>query len=301
MAQERRFGRWPRSDIGSLPAVSDAEPDLDRADLVELGPGVFAWVQQPHGHGRANAGLIVEDDGATVVDTLLTPSQAQPFHDVIAAMGAPIRRAVITSSHIEYVGGSSVFWMAARYGRSLTSAMLDQPPNVEGYRRLFPAWAGEFDEEFTTRPISHTVDVAAWLTTGVCALPSAGQMGQNLVLLVPSADVLFAGAMCSFGTTPNAFDGDPGAWADLLGDLGETATTIVPGIGPIGGADDVLALQAYLWSCVDADGDPNGIPEGPWDEWADRDLDEINIERAAMLARGDDGVPPSMLRRIGLA
>ena len=34
MAEERRFGRWPQLDIGSLPAVSDAEPDLDRADLV---------------------------------------------------------------------------------------------------------------------------------------------------------------------------------------------------------------------------------------------------------------------------
>jgi cyclase len=281
--------------------VPEADATDDRADLVELGPGVFAWLQLPHGHGRANAGLIVEDDGATVVDTLLTPSQALPLHDSIATMGAPIRRAVLTSSHIEYVGGSSVFWMAARYGRSLTSAMLDQPPNVDGYRRLFPTWAAEFDDEFTTRPISHVVDVAAWLTTVVCAVPSAGQMAQNLVLLVPSADVLFAGAMCSFGSTPNAFDGDPGAWADSLADLGDMATTIVPGIGPIGGADDVLALQAYLWCCVEAEGDPNGIPEGPWDEWTDRHLDEINIERAAMLARGDDGVPPSMLRAIGLA
>ena len=50
---------------------------------------MFAWLQQPHGHGRANAGLIVEDDGATVVDTLLTPSQATPLHDAIAdAWGA---------------------------------------------------------------------------------------------------------------------------------------------------------------------------------------------------------------------
>jgi glyoxylase-like metal-dependent hydrolase (beta-lactamase superfamily II) len=271
------------------------------AELVELAPGVSAWLQAPHGHGRANAGLVVEDDGATVVDTLLTPSQAQPLHDAIAATGAPIRRAVLTSSHIEYVGGSSVFRLAARYGRSQTSAMLDQPPNVAGYRRLFPEWSAEFDDEFTTRPISHTVDTAAWLTTAVCAIPSGGEMTQNLVLVVPSADVVFAGAMCAFGTTPNAFDGDPGAWADALADLGELATTVVPGVGPIGGADDVLALQAYLWACVEADGDPHGIPDGPWDEWTDRHLDEVNIERAAMLAAGDDGVPPSMLRAIGLA
>jgi glyoxylase-like metal-dependent hydrolase (beta-lactamase superfamily II) len=274
--------------------------DLD-ARLVELAPGVGAWLQQPSGHGRANAGVVIEDDGVTVVDTLLTPSQAAPLHAAIEALGVPVRRAVLTSSHVEYVGGSSVFWMAARYGRTQTSALLDLPPNLDGYRRLYPDWADEFDDEFTTRPISHTVDVSAWLTTLVCAVPTCGQMDENLVVSVPSADVVFAGAMCAFGTTPNAFDGDPDAWADALGDLGEMATRIVPGIGPVGGADDVLALQAYLYACVDAEGDPTAIPSGPWDEWTDRHLDVVNVERAAMLAAGDRSVPPSMLRAIGLA
>jgi cyclase len=273
-----------------------SQPDLD-----ELSPGVFAWAPRPSGHGRANAGVIIESDGATVVDTLLTPSQAQPLHDAIDRLGVPVRRVVLSSSHIEYVGGSSVFWMAARYGRSQTSALLDQPPNVEGYRRLFPAWADEFDDEFATPPVSHLVDTAAWLTGTVCAVPTGGQMTENLILVVPKADVLFAGAMCSFGTTPNAFDGDPGAWADSLADFGEMASRIVPGIGPVGGADDVLALQAYLYACCDAAGDPGGIPAGPWDDWTDRHLDEINIERAAMLAAGDRSVPPSMLRAIGRA
>ena len=278
------------------PESPDAESSLE-----ELAPGVFAWWQRPSGHGRTNAGVVIEDDGATVVDTLLTPSQALPLHAAIEQLGAPIRRAVLSSSHVEYVGGSSVFWMAARYGRSQTSALLDQPPNVEGYRRLFPEWADEFDDEFATRPISHTVDVAAWLTAVVCAVPTRGQMLENLVLSVPRADVLFAGAMCTFGTTPNAFDGDPDGWADALGDLTELATRIVPGIGPIGGADDVLALQAYLYACVDAEGDPSAIPPGPWDTWTDRHLDVVNVERAAMLAAGDSSVPPSMLRAIGLS
>ncbi len=274
--------------------------DLD-ARLEPLGPNVWAWLQSPHGHGRANAGVVLEDDGATVVDTLLTPTQAAPLAQRLEAMGAPVRRAVLTSSHVEYVGGSSVFWMAARYGRPQTSALLDQPPNVDGYRRLFPDWADEFDDEFTTRPISHVVNTAAWLTPVVCAVPTGGQMAENLMLAVPSADVLFAGAMCSFGVTPNAFDGDPAAWAEALADVGEMATTIVPGIGPVGGADDVLALEAYLYACVEAEGDPGAIPAGPWDEWTDRHLDAVNVERAAMLAAGDRSVPPSMLRAIGLA
>jgi hypothetical protein len=42
------------------------------------------------------------------------------------------------------------------------------------------------------------------------------------------------------------------------------------------------------------------VPPGPWDGWLERDRDAINIEKAAMLRAGDDGMPPSMLRAIGL-
>jgi len=269
-------------------------------ELIELGDGVLVWAQSPSSHDAPNVGIVVDDDGLTVVDTLLVPSQADAALAGIEGFGLPVRRAVYTSSHIECVGGSSRFWMAARYGRPQTSAMLDQPANPATLQRLHPAHADEL-ADVATRPVSHMVDTAAWLTARVCAVPTQGQMAQNLVALVPEADVLFAGAMACFGVTPNAFDGDPGAWADALGELGDLAGTVVPGIGPVGGADDVLAQQAYLWACVDAEGDASAIPEGPWDRWPDRHLDEVNVERAAMLAAGDDGVPPSMLRLVGLA
>ena len=167
-----------------------------------------------------------------------------------------------TTSHIEFVGGSSKLWMAARYGRAQTSALLDQPPNIDVYRRLYPSDADVFDDEFGTRPVSHTVNEAAWLTESVCAVPVGGQQQENLVVLVPDADVLFAGAMATFGVTPNAFDGDPLAWADALGELGELASRIVPGIGPIGGPDDLVALQAYLYACAEAEGDVSRDPPG---------------------------------------
>jgi cyclase len=271
-------------------------PELEQLDDV-----AFAWLPGERTHGRTNAGVIVDDDGLTVVDCLLTPTRAEELTAVLERFGLPVRRVVYTTSHVEFVGGSSKLWMAARYGRPQTSALLDQPPNVAVYRHLYPADATTFDDDFATRPVSHTVDDAAWITPTVCALPTAGQQAQNLVALVPAADVLFAGAMASFGVTPNCFDGNPLAWADALGDLTDLASRVVPGIGPIGGADDMIALQAYLYACGEADGEPDALPPGPWDKWADRHLDQINVERAAMLSRGDDGVPPSMLRMAGLA
>lgn len=273
--------------------------DVD-AELRPLGEGAWAWVQRPHGHDRPNAGVVADDDGLTVVDTLLVPSQAAALVEALEPLGLPIRRAVYSSAHAEATGGSSVFWSAARYGRPQTSALLDQPADPTALARLHPSVAEELAEP-TTRPVSHTVDTAAWLSPRVCAVPSGGQMQENLVALVPEVDVLFAGAMCCFGVTPNAFDGDPAAWAEALADLRDLATTVVPGIGPVGGADDVVALEAYLWACVEAEGDPAAVPPGPWDRWPDRHLDAVNVERAALLAVGDRSVPPTMLRLLGLA
>jgi cyclase len=280
------------------------------AELVELAPDVLVWLQSPAGPDRPNAGVIVAPDGITVVDTLLVPSQAAALEAALAPGGLPVRRAVYTSSHIGHTGGSPVFWMAARYGRSQTSALLDQPPNIAVLQALHPGAADELAElaERPTRPVSHTVDVAAWLTGSHLVVPTQGQMLENLVVLVPEArasgeeqaGILFAGAMASFGVTPTAFDGDPGAWADALGELADLAPTVVPGTGPVGGADEMLALQAYLYSCVDAEGDPANIPPGPWDAWTDRHLDEVNVERAARLAEGDAAVPTAMLRLAGL-
>ena len=74
---------------------------------------------------------------------------------------------------------------------------------------------------------------------------------------------------------------------------------IVPGHGPIGAAKDVRDLQGYLRACVEARGDATAIVPGPWDAWIERDRDAINVERAALLAHGDDALPPSMLKAIG--
>ncbi len=71
--------------------------------------------------------------------------------------------------------------------------------------------------------------------------------------------------------------------------------------GPVGGKKDVQALQGYLRSCVAAAAGNGSMMPGPWDQWTGRERTAVNIERAAMLARGDTGVPPSMLRMAGLA
>ena len=293
------------TDLGPMPPTPDIGPVADNCgSLQPIAPNVWAWI----GIGTGNAGVVIEDDGITVIDTLLAPSVARALNNELAdRFGLPIKRVIFTSSHLDSVGGSAVFWMAARYGRTQTNVLLDQPAPIDAYKRLAPAFAHDYDTNprtaevpFATRPVSHVVDAAAWLTPLVLALPVSGQQDENLVVLVPSAGVMFAGAFISIGTTPNAWDGDPVTWADTLGELADQATVIVPGYGPIGAPRHVHLLQAYLYACDDVSGDPSRIPAGPWDDWTGRDLDAVNVERAVRVAQGDRGVPRTMLERLGM-
>jgi cyclase len=166
-----------------------------------------------------------------------------------------------------------------------------------------PAFDAEFDElaEIGTRPVTHLVTDAAQLTARVELLPANGHTDGDVMVLVDDADLLFAGDICFFGVTPLAFQGNPATWADVLDVVGELAETIVPGHGPVGGEREIRELQQYLRHCVAvARGEEPAIPSGPWDTWPERDpRDAINIERAALLARGEDVMPQAMLRAMG--
>ena len=118
---------------------------------------------------------------------------------------------------------------------------------------------------------------------------------------MPGADVCFAGALCSFGVTPLGFEADFEAWSESLTVVADSAGVIVPGVGPVGGPAEVHELAGYLRACLDARGDPDRVAAGPWDRWSDRQVDAVNVERAASCARGEDRVPDAMLRLVGLA
>lgn len=266
--------------------------------MQEVAPGVLAWLGSGE-PGSPNAAVVSDDDGLTIIDCLLSPAQAAPLANAVGELGLPVPRAVMTSSHLEFVGGSGLFPLAAVYGTPQISAHLDQPPNLEGCQRLYPDQADDL-VDLQTRPVSHMITEPAWISASIVAVPLAGELDQNLVVQVPEQGVVLCGALASFGTTPLAFDGDPERWIESLDVILGYGSIFVPGHGPVGGPDEIRALQGYLAACIDAEGDPGAVAPGPWDEWRARHLDEINVQRAAMLRAGDHSPPPAMLRLLGL-
>jgi cyclase len=281
--------------------------------LTSVVPGAFAWLPSDAASGPTagpvpgtpNAGVIIDADGLTLVDTLAVPSQYEPFGDAVDALaeqaGVPIRRVVLTSSTIDAVGGTSRFWQAAFYGTRQVSSHLDQPPQVEVLRRIYPELAAELPEDLRTHPVTHVVAEPALISAAVQVTPVRGPLDQCLVASVPAAGVVFAGAAASFGMAPLCYQGDPGGWADDLDLVLQLGSVVVPGHGPVGGPDDVRALQGYLRACVSAAAaGRTALEAGPWEMWSARDNDQINVERAAIVAAGGDDVPPTMLARAGL-
>ena len=269
--------------------------------LHELADGVYVWLQPGGESGVSNAGVVVDDDGVTIIDTMMVRSQWEPFAAAVKALELPMRRIVLTHGHIDHVGGTKAFPHAGVYASPQTSAVLDQTMPIDAYKAFMGAFEDEFDDlaALGTRPATHLIDGAASLTPRVEVLPASGHTDGDVIVLVADVDVCFPGDLCFFGVTPLAFQGNPATWAQMLDAVAELADTIVPGHGPVGGEREVRELQAYLEACVDANGDPGAIPSGPWDTWLERERDAINVERAALLADGQDVMPPSMLKAIG--
>ena len=267
------------------------------AGLTEVADGVLAWLQPGGESGVSNAGVVVDHDGITVIDTLMVREQWEPFAAAVAALERPVKRVVLTHAHVDHVGGTKAFPAAAIYASPETSALLDQAMPVDAYKAFMPAFEAGFDDlaEHGTRPVTHLVDGPAQLTPRIEILPATGHTTGDLMAVVADVDVCFAGDLCFFGVTPLAFQGDPATWADVLDAVADLAEVIIPGHGPVGGEAEVRVLQDYLRHCV-----AGAIPPGPWDTWLEREeRDQINIERAALLAEGRDEMPPAMLKAIG--
>ncbi|MFL5865749.1 MAG: MBL fold metallo-hydrolase [Thermoleophilaceae bacterium] len=85
------------------------KPARFEGGLHEVAPGVFAWLQPNGEWGESNAGLVVGDGGALLIDTLWDPRLTRLMLDAIdERVGVPIEVVVNTHSDGDHVWGNQL-------------------------------------------------------------------------------------------------------------------------------------------------------------------------------------------------
>ena len=239
---------------------------MSRADLHELGEGLFAYVQADGGWGWSNAGLITGAGSSMLVDTLFDLGLTRTMLDAMQAITRtrPIDTVVNThgngdhcfgnqllpTSTTIYASAAAVLDMQETPPERLAALMrTDLGPLVTPFlQRIF----GDFDfNGIEQRLPDRTFSDSLSLTVGdrplqLLELGPAHTRGDTVVH-VPDAGVVFTGDLLFIGGTPLISRGPASNWmraCDAL--LSMNARVYVPGHGPITGPAGVHAVRRYL-------------------------------------------------------
>ncbi len=227
--------------------------------LKQIGAGVWAAIDNPNAQpsGGANAGFVIGDDGVVVIDTFASVDAAkQLLTEIRDRTKLPVRFVINTHYHLDHVAGNGIFaasglglaqrnvrdWIHTENLRLVTEGMAAQHQVITPAQRALIAglvaptavYDGALDLYLGARHLR------------VRTLP--GHTGGDSVVLVPDAQVAFAGDLFWHSTAPNTIDASTIPWIETLNMLANDYTdyTFVPGHGDIGTAEDVLVFRDYL-------------------------------------------------------
>jgi cyclase len=220
----------------------------ETGQLHRVADDVYAYVQPDGGWCLSNAGLVVGERGAVLVDTAATLRRARRLRqEVLAVTRRPPNVVVNTHHHGDHVFGNQVFAGHAtvvahelarteilRAGLGLTQIWPDVdwgdielvPPSLTFRDALRVDLGPSTVELLYVGPAHTTNDVVAWL---------------------PERGVLFSGDVVLAGATPFCLMGSIEGSLAAIGRLRALgATTVVPGHGPVAGPEVFDDTEEYL-------------------------------------------------------
>jgi cyclase len=228
-------------------------PSSWKTGMVEVGPKIFAYVQETGETGISNSGLIVGRDGAVAVDALMVPSMTRRLVAAIKkTTRKPIGQLINTHHHLDHTGGNRFFRGATIIAtEKCREALAPGFPPLPLLQRFMPRFAKEFPllklalptVTFQDRMVIRDGDHEIHLWHPGAAAHTVG----DAAVFLPKERVLFAGDIAFHYVTPLAFQGHVGNWikaADRL--LTYETDVIVPGHGPIGTKVDLERMRDYL-------------------------------------------------------
>jgi cyclase len=275
----------------------------------QVGDGAYAFVQESGAWGISNAGLLVGEDSALVVDALFVPRMTRAFLQHIAeTTSLPVKQLVNTHHHGDHTYGNAFFKDAAQFCHVNCREQLEEwGRDTARMQRLLPWWAEELRDVRIVFPETTFEDRLVFYQgdrriEAVYVGGPAHTRGDVLVY-VPDQKLLYAGDIAFLYVTPLAFEGHVSNWIDVCDRvLSMDVETIVPGHGPVGTKRDLEIMRDYLALLRDAArrGFERGqsplecareVKLGIYTQWADGERTVATMHRLYAELRGEGAGP----------
>lgn len=252
---------------------------------------MWAWLQPNGGTGEANAGFVLGDGAATIVDTCWDRHQASLMMSAVREHlgSAEVTEVVNTHSNGDHWWGNSEMPATAEIvtsAASLAEMGQEKPGQLAGLsgalgaaRRLpgaigsgcgyLHAQLAPFDfasvkRRFPERTFEGSLELLVGGRDLVLRELGPAHTAGDLVVWVPDERVLFAGDLLFVDQTPVMWAGTAAGWASALTAMSELgAEVVVPGHGPPGAGREVEIMRDY-WEWLGAGASEShrrGLPE----------------------------------------
>ena len=201
-----------------------------------------------------NIGAIVGDDGVLIVDTRISHRQADEIlSDLAALTPLPVRAVVNTHGHNDHAFGNHRFRPAPIWGHERCARMVRETGanQIAAVSAAIPEIADDLAEVMLDPPDrlvgddGGSVDFDAGGRRIELRYLGRGHTDNDIVVIVPDADVVFGGDLVENGAPPYFGDGYPIDWPATVEALVDLVTgALVPGHGDV--SDRGFAVRSMV-------------------------------------------------------
>jgi glyoxylase-like metal-dependent hydrolase (beta-lactamase superfamily II) len=221
---------------------------------VEVGDRVFV---RRYSFYDQNIGAILGHGEVLVVDTRSTHVQGREILDDLRLISHdPVTVVVDTHGHFDHCFGNHVFRPAAIWGQAGCRPFIERTAEVRRERiaREVEALASDLDDVVFDPP-DRSFETAATVEVGGRAVDlrflGRAHTDHDAIIVIPDAEVVFAGDTIEGGNVPFFNDGYPLEWPATVAALAELVTgAVVPGHGDVAGRgfveDQAAAIKALV-------------------------------------------------------
>ncbi len=215
------------------------EKRRDDRSWLEVGDLVFA---RRYAFYDQQIGAILTAAGPVIIDTRSTPSQArQIFDDLRLLTGLPVAAVINSHHHYDHTFGNALFRPASIWGhiRCAQRMLAISAADLAEIAEEAPELVAELANVIIDPPDRTFGDEGLDLEIGGRPIElrylGRGHTDDDIVVVVPDADVVFAGDLVENGAPPYFGDGYPLDWPATLRRLVPLAVgAVVPGHGEVG-------------------------------------------------------------------